>query len=266
PRARITRSSHSSTTPTKIRVLSSRNRRRSIITTRSPSRTAGIVAALPELSILLLPVNQLTWSRPGAHFPHVGGLTRQTGGLRSRRSLARGGDGFLGPIATGTILVSSMLAVDNITKSFGARVILDRVTWSMNDDARVGLVGLNGAGKSTLLRLIAEVSTPDSGRIARPQKTRVGYLAQDAPEMSGRNVLAETLSALDRVQALDRRRREVEEILAREHSGPVHDSALAELGEILHDLERHDFYSAESRATAVLFGLGFRDEDLARDV
>jgi ATP-binding cassette, subfamily F, member 3 len=159
-----------------------------------------------------------------------------------------------------------MLAVDNLTKSFGARIILDQVTWSMNDDARVGLVGLNGAGKSTLLRLIAEVSTPDSGRIARPQKTRVGYLAQDAPEMGGRNVLAETLSALDRVQALDRRRREVEEILAREHSGPLHDSALSELGDILHELERHDFYSAESRATAVLFGLGFKDEDLTREV
>ena len=159
-----------------------------------------------------------------------------------------------------------MLALDNITKSFGARTIIDQVTWSMNDDARVGLVGLNGAGKSTLLRLIAEVSTPDSGRIARPQKTRVGYLAQDAPEMGGRNVLAETLSALDRVQALDRRRREVEEILAREHSGPLHDSALSELGDILHELERHDFYSAESRATAALFGLGFKDEDLTREV
>jgi len=159
-----------------------------------------------------------------------------------------------------------MLSLDNITKSFGARTIIDQVTWSMNDDARVGLVGLNGAGKSTLLRLIAEVSTPDSGRIARPQKTRVGYLAQDAPEMGGRNVLAETLSALDRVQALDRRRREVEEILAREHSGPLHDSALFELGDILHELERHDFYSAESRATAVLFGLGFKDQDLTREV
>jgi ATP-binding cassette subfamily F protein 3 len=159
-----------------------------------------------------------------------------------------------------------MLALDNLTKSFGARIILDQVTWSMNDDARVGLVGLNGAGKSTLLRLIAEVSTPDSGRIARPQKTRVGYLAQDAPEMGGRDVLAETLSALDRVQVLDRRRREVEEILAREHSGPLHDSALSELGDILHELERHDFYSAESRATAVLFGLGFKEEDLTREV
>ncbi|MFZ0659588.1 MAG: ABC-F family ATP-binding cassette domain-containing protein [Candidatus Binataceae bacterium] len=159
-----------------------------------------------------------------------------------------------------------MLTLDNVTKAFGARRILDRVNWSMPDGARVGLVGLNGAGKSTLLKMIAEVYPPDSGRIARPQKTRVGYLAQDAPEMGGRTVLAETLSALERMQALERRGRELEQVLAREHSGPGHDSALEEYGEVLHELEQHDFYSADSRATAVLFGLGFTEADLTRDV
>src|SRR5271170_5791784 len=155
-----------------------------------------------------------------------------------------------------------MLALDNITKSFGTRKILDGVNWSMADDARVGLVGLNGAGKSTLLRMIAEQTAPDSGRIARPQRSRVGYLPQDAPEMGGRSALAETLSALDRMQELDRRRLELETILTRDHSGPGHDAALNELGEVLNDLECHGFYSAESRAQAVLFGLGFTDEDL----
>ena len=159
-----------------------------------------------------------------------------------------------------------MLTLDNVTKSFGARRILDRVNWSMPDGARVGLVGLNGAGKSTLLKMIAEVYPPDSGRIARPQKTRVGYLAQDAPEMGGRTVLAETLSALERMQSLDRRGRELEQILAREHSGPGHDAALEEYGDVLHELEQHDFYSSDSRATAVLFGLGFTEADLTRDV
>ena len=160
----------------------------------------------------------------------------------------------------------TMLSLDNLSKSYGGRKILDRVSWSMGDDGRVGLVGLNGAGKSTLLKMIAEVLPLDSGRITRPQRTRVGYLAQDAPEMGGRSVLRETLSALDRMQVLDLRRKEVEEILAHEHSGPAHDAALEELGEVLTELEHHDFYSAESRATAVLFGLGFTDEDLARDV
>ncbi|HEY2525752.1 MAG TPA: ABC-F family ATP-binding cassette domain-containing protein [Candidatus Binataceae bacterium] len=159
-----------------------------------------------------------------------------------------------------------MLALDKVTKSYGARTIFDGVSWSMADDARVGLVGLNGAGKTTLLRMIGEVVAPDGGRIARPQRTSVGYLPQDAPEMSGRPVLEETLSALSEMQAHDRRRVELEEILANHHSGPEHDSALGELGDVLSELERHGFYEAESRAKAVLFGLGFSEADLARDV
>jgi len=159
-----------------------------------------------------------------------------------------------------------MLTLDKITKHFGGRTIFDGASWAMPDDGRVGLVGLNCAGKSTLLRIIAELVAPDGGRISRPQRTRVGYLHQDSPEMGGRAVLDETLSALTEMREHDRRRVELEEILAGNHSGPAHDAALEELGDVLSELERHGFYDADSRATSVLFGLGFREEDLARDV
>ena len=159
-----------------------------------------------------------------------------------------------------------MLALDKVSKFYGGRAIFEQVSWSMPDDARVGLVGLNGAGKTTLLRMIAEVTPIDAGRIARPQRSSVGYLPQDAPEMGGRSVLEETLSGLSEMLELDRRRVELEGILATHHSGPEHDSALAEYGDVLSELERHGFYEADSRAKAVLFGLGFSEADLTRDV
>lgn len=158
-----------------------------------------------------------------------------------------------------------MLSLEELTKHYGDRKIFDRVSWAMGDDARVGLVGLNGAGKSTLLKIIAGLIAPDSGRVSRPQRARVGYLAQDAPEMGGRPLLAETLSALSEIDALDRRRQELEVILARPQD-PGHDAALIELGEVLTELERHDFYTAQSRAESLLFGLGFTASDLDRDV
>ncbi len=159
-----------------------------------------------------------------------------------------------------------MLSLDNISRSFGGRKILAEVSWSMADNGRVGLVGLNGAGKSTLMKIIAGETEPDSGRVTLPQRARVAYLHQDAPEMGGRSLLEETLSALTRLQELDARRRELEKILASEPSGPAHDAALGELGEVLSELEHSDFYGAESRAEAVLFGLGFTAADLGRDV
>ncbi len=159
-----------------------------------------------------------------------------------------------------------MISLEDVCKYYGDRAVFDHVSWSMPDDARVGLVGLNGAGKTTLLRMIAGVIDPDSGRISRPQRTRVGYLAQDSPEIGGRQLVDETLSALGEISTANERRLELERILARETSGPRHDAALAELGEVLSELERHDFYTAESRAEAVLFGLGFAAADLKRDV
>jgi ATP-binding cassette, subfamily F, member 3 len=158
-----------------------------------------------------------------------------------------------------------VLTLDNISKSFGGRTILNGVSWSINDDARVSLVGLNGAGKSTVLKLLAGKLEPDSGRITQPQRSVVGYLEQNAPEMGGRTVLEETLSGLAEMRALDKRRLELEELLAQDQAVSGHKTALDEYGEVLHELERHDFYTAESRATAVLFGLGFSEGDLQRD-
>ncbi len=159
-----------------------------------------------------------------------------------------------------------MLSLEDVCKYYGDRAVFDHVNWSMPDDARVGLVGLNGAGKTTLLKIIAGIIQPDSGRFSRPQRTRVGYLAQDSPEIGGRALIDETLSALSEISALNERRLQLEPILAEETSGPRHDAALTELGEVLSELERHDFYTAESRAEAVLFGLGFKPADLKRDV
>ena len=159
-----------------------------------------------------------------------------------------------------------MLSLEDVCKYYGDRAVFDHVSWSMPDDARVGLVGLNGAGKSTLLKTIAGIIEPDSGRISRPQRTRVGYLAQDSPEIGGRPLIDETLSALSEIGVLNERRLELELILAEDRSGPRHDAALTELGEVLSELERHDFYTAESRAEALLFGLGFKPADLKRDV
>ena len=71
-----------------------------------------------------------------------------------------------------------MLSFNNISKSFGTRVLFDNVTFTLGNRERVGLVGRNGHGKTTLLNIIAGFDSPDSGSIIAPKGYKIGYLAQ----------------------------------------------------------------------------------------
>src|SRR5947209_20056897 len=73
----------------------------------------------------------------------------------------------------------SLLTLTDVSKHFGAELILDRVSLRIERDDHVGLVGSNGAGKSTLLRIMAGLEEPDSGEIGRVRGLLVAYLAQE---------------------------------------------------------------------------------------
>jgi ATP-binding cassette subfamily F protein uup len=85
----------------------------------------------------------------------------------------------------------NLISVEKVTKAFGERTLLDRVSLGVSTGDRIGVVGRNGAGKSTLLSLLAGTGTgaggpvaPDSGRIARSAGLRIGYLRQQ-DELAG---------------------------------------------------------------------------------
>ena len=90
-----------------------------------------------------------------------------------------------------------MIQLSNLTKSFGDRVLLDDVTWQIDDCERVGLCGANGAGKTTLLRMMAGLDEPDSGAILKPATLTAGYLPQDGLSHAGRTVFEETSGAFE---------------------------------------------------------------------
>jgi len=72
----------------------------------------------------------------------------------------------------------NLISLERIAKAYGPRVLLDGVSLGVNEGERIGVVGRNGAGKSTLLALLAGLTQPDSGRIARTSGLRAGYLPQ----------------------------------------------------------------------------------------
>jgi ATP-binding cassette subfamily F protein 3 len=157
-----------------------------------------------------------------------------------------------------------ILSIDNLTKTFGERVLFAGASLRVAARDRVALVGANGAGKTTLLDIIAKRQDADEGSVTFAKDVVVGYLEQEAIEMSGRTVLAEALTAAEHVTTLEHRLHLLEEQIA-EADEADHAPLLAEYGRLQERFESLGGYTIESEARAVLGGLGFKESDLDRD-
>jgi ATP-binding cassette, subfamily F, member 3 len=160
-----------------------------------------------------------------------------------------------------------MLSLAAVSKQYGSQVVLRDVDWSVVAGERVGLAGANGAGKSTLLRVVAGLVEPDRGEVCFKKGATVGYLPQEIIGSSGQTVLASALSAFDEIHALEARCRDLEHRL--ESAAPGADGYAQLMEDYTVAREQWDHrgsYDLESRAEAVLAGLGFRDVDFQRDV
>ena len=88
-----------------------------------------------------------------------------------------------------------MISVENLTKSYGDRVLFDGVGFKLNARERLGLVGRNGHGKTTLFRLICGEETPDAGSVIVPKQYRIAQVRQNL-EFTEANVLEEAMLGL----------------------------------------------------------------------
>ena len=91
-----------------------------------------------------------------------------------------------------------IVALDKVSKFFGAEEILTDITLKIEDSDRIGLIGANGAGKSTLLNMLSGESEPTEGEIIF-QKKRIGYLHQNAGLSGGNSILEEMRSVFSDV-------------------------------------------------------------------
>ena len=96
-----------------------------------------------------------------------------------------------------------MISVQNLTVEFSARPLLNAISFVINDNDRIALVGRNGAGKSTLLKIIAGMQKPSSGLVAVPNDTSIGYLPQQMLLEDQRTVREEAATAFARLDELD---------------------------------------------------------------
>ncbi len=153
-----------------------------------------------------------------------------------------------------------ILQLEHITKSFGSRTLFSDVTFKLEEHDRLALVGPNGAGKTTLLNIITGHEDADSGRVLFAKGAKVGYLEQEAIEMGENPIFEEVLSAQHEIMRQEKKVRSLELALG---DNPT-EQQLSAYGRARDVYESMGGYELESRVRAVLFGLGFGEDDMER--
>jgi ATP-binding cassette subfamily F protein 3 len=154
-----------------------------------------------------------------------------------------------------------MIHITNIRKQHGSQILFKNASLQILPGTRTGLVGPNGAGKTTIFRLITGQEEADAGDISVPKRTKIGYFSQDVGDMAGRSALGEVMAAVGDVMSLG------EEIRQMEHAMglPMADEEMADLleryGNAVEQFEHSGGYDLESRAQAVVTGLGIGPGD-----
>ncbi len=157
-----------------------------------------------------------------------------------------------------------MLSVNNLDIRYGDKHLFKNVTVQVYEGNKLGLIGVNGAGKSTLLKIMAGITTTDDGVVSRSKNFTVAYLPQESEAIHSRKSLYEEaegafshlLSLQEEEEALHRRLTEIDS------GGKEFARILERLAGIQHQLENGDVYSIRARIEKILFGLGFKKEDL----
>ena len=143
-----------------------------------------------------------------------------------------------------------MIDINNITLRIGNKTLLENASAHIADGWKVGIVGANGCGKSTLFRAMLGLQETELGEINFPSGVRIATVAQEMKNID--------VAVLDYVLAQDKER---QELLERLQTAP--ESELAEIHERLNFIGAS---SAEGRASAILSGLGFANEDFSRPI
>ena len=156
-----------------------------------------------------------------------------------------------------------MISINSLTVAYGGFTLLDSIDFHISDNDKIGLVGKNGAGKSTLMKLICGLQNPTSGSVDMPNDIRIGYLPQIMEHHKGRTVMEETLTAFDRVSAiqteLDGIGKELSERTDYESASYL--ELIARMNDLNDSLSFIHSEPPEVLAQKTLLGLGFKDSD-----
>ncbi len=158
-----------------------------------------------------------------------------------------------------------ILSCQGISKSFGEKVILNDASFHIEEREKAALIGNNGAGKTTLLRIIMNEISADSGQVVLMKDKKIGYLAQYQDVSGHRTVYEELITTKQYIIDMEDRMRAIE-VQMKNASGEELDRLMNTYTRLTHEFELENGYAYKSELMGVLKGLGFTDEDFAKQV
>jgi len=159
-----------------------------------------------------------------------------------------------------------MVLVDGLTVEFGGAALFSDISFAINPNDRIALMGKNGAGKSTLLKILAGVRQPTRGRVSMPKDFTVAYLPQHLMTEDGRTLFEETAQAFSHIHRLEEEMERINhELTVRTDYESDEYMQLIEqvsaLSEKFYGIEEINYDAAVEKA---LLGLGFARSDFER--
>jgi ATP-binding cassette subfamily F protein 3 len=159
-----------------------------------------------------------------------------------------------------------MITVNDIAVEFGGTTLFSEVTFAINENDKIALMGKNGAGKSTLLKIVAGENKPTRGVISAPSEAVIAYLPQHLLTSDDCTVMEETSKAFAEVLNM---KKEIDEINEQLTVRTDYESdeymklieRVSELSEKFYSIEEVNY---EAEVEKVLKGLGFEREDFNR--
>ncbi|WP_394759272.1 ABC-F family ATP-binding cassette domain-containing protein [Flavobacterium sp.] len=159
-----------------------------------------------------------------------------------------------------------MITVNDISVQFGGTTLFSDVSFAINENDKIALMGKNGAGKSTLLKIISGQAKPSTGNVSAPKDAVVAYLPQHLLTTDGATVMEETSKAFGEVFAMKAEIDEINEQLTVRTDYESDDymkliERVSDLSEKFYAIEEINY---EAEVEKILTGLGFMREDFTR--
>lgn len=158
-----------------------------------------------------------------------------------------------------------ILSCQNISKSFGDKDVLKKVTFHINDHEKVALIGNNGAGKTTLFHIITKELDADDGEVAIKKDASIGYLSQHHDYTSTNTVYDELLVVKADVIRMEETLRRMEEEM-KHLTEETLDAHMKAYHDKMHAFDLAGGYTYKSDIQGILRGLQFKEEDFNKPV